>query len=92
MALTNVWRFEMTKEADRALGHLDKPIKKRIISYFEDRVLKSGNPRQFGKPLNGHLKSLWSYRIGTYRVIADIQDERLVILAINIEHRREVYD
>lgn len=92
MALTDNWRFEMTKEADKALNHLDKPVKQRIISYFENRVLKSENPRQLGKPLNGKLKPLWSYRIGNYRVITDIQDDRLVILAVNIEHRREVYE
>jgi len=64
MTSTKVWRFEMDKEADKDFGRLDKPIKQRIIDFFERRVLPSNNPRLFGKALVGCLSGYWSYRVG----------------------------
>lgn len=92
MVSTNVWKLEVSKEADKDLSRLDKPVKQRIVTFLQERVLPTGNPRQFGKALTGRLKQYWSYRIGDYRVIADIQDHRLTILAISIDHRRQVYN
>jgi mRNA interferase RelE/StbE len=91
MGLTDIWQLEMSKEADKELGRLDKPIKQRVIDFFEKRVLPSGTPRQFGKALAGDLAGYWSYRVGDYRIIADIQDPRLTILAISIDHRSRIY-
>jgi mRNA interferase RelE/StbE len=82
----------MTKTADKSFSKLDKPTRQRIIDFFEDRVLPSGNPRRFGKRLVGHWSGLWSYRIGDYRVIADIQDHRVTIVATDIAHRKQIYD
>lgn len=92
MVSISSWSLEMTKEADKAFGKLDKPIKQRIISYFEKRILVDKNPRRLGKPLSGNLTGYWSYRVGDYRIIADIQDDRLIILVVDIDHRRQVYD
>lgn len=92
MVLIDSWFLEMTKEADKAFGKLDKPVKQRIINYFETRVLNDKNPRRLGKPLSGNLTGYWSYRVGDYRIIADIQDKHFVILVIDIDHRRQVYD
>ncbi len=49
------------------------------------------NPRQRGKAMVGERKGYWRYRIGDYRVIVRIEDERLVIVVIAVGHRREVY-
>ncbi len=92
MVSINCWRLEMSKEADKAFGRLDKPVKQRIINFLADRVLPTNNPRLFGKALVGKLAGYWSYRIGDYRVIADIQDNRLIILVVDIDHRRQIYD
>jgi len=82
----------MSKEADKSFKKLDKPIKQRIICFFEERVLLADNPRTFGKALVGWLSGYWSYRVGGYRIIADIQDSRLTIVAVSIDHRRQVYE
>jgi mRNA interferase RelE/StbE len=92
MTSIETWQLETSRQADKDLGQLDKPIKQRILNYFENRVLPNGNPRQFGKVLTGRLSGYWFYRVGDYRIIADIQDHRFTILAISIDHRRQIYD
>ncbi|WP_232224378.1 type II toxin-antitoxin system RelE family toxin [Candidatus Paracaedibacter symbiosus] len=92
MASTSSWHLAMTNEADKAFNKLDKPIKQRIIKFFEERVLPQPNPRQFGKMLVGDLAGYWSFRIGDYRAICDIRDNELIILMVDIDHRRQVYD
>jgi mRNA interferase RelE/StbE len=62
-----------------------------VINFLEQRVIASGNPRQFGKSLSGDMGEFWSYRIGDYRIVALIEDKRLVIVLISIGHRRDTY-
>lgn len=92
MASINKWQFKMTKEADKSFGSLDKTIQKRITGYFEDRILPSDNPRLFGKALKGNHSGFWAYRVGDYRIVVNIEDNNLTIIAIAIDHRRQVYD
>lgn len=73
------------------LRKLDKPVQGRLIGYLERRVVASGDPRQFGKPLHGDKGELWSYRVGSYRIICRIEDQRLVVVVITLGHRRDVY-
>ena len=49
------------------------------------------NPRQWGKPLHGEKQGLWRYRVGHYRLICDIQDERVIVLVLEVGHRKDVY-
>ena len=65
-------------------------MQRRLIDYLEHRVIASG-ARRFGKPLRGDKGDLWSYRVGDYRIIALIEDRRLVIVVISVGHRRDVY-
>ena len=92
MTLTDVWRLEMTVEAEKDFSKLDKSVKQRIIRFFEERVLCQSDPRLYCKALTGGLSGYWSYRVGDYRVIADVRDHELRIIAIKIDHRRKVYD
>jgi mRNA interferase RelE/StbE len=85
------WTVEVSGFAEKQLRKLDKPIQKRLINWLDDRLTGCKNPRHFGEPLRGDLAGLWRYRIGHYRVICEIQDEKLVVLALAIGHRREVY-
>jgi mRNA interferase RelE/StbE len=62
-----------------------------LIAYLEQRVIASGNPRRLGKLLRGDKGEFWSYRIGDYRIIAMIEDKRLVVVVVSVGHRREVY-
>ncbi len=49
------------------------------------------DPRRFGKALRHELQGLWRYRIGDYRVVCQIQDEQLIVLALSVGHRRNIY-
>jgi mRNA interferase RelE/StbE len=85
------WTIEFRPNARRELRRLDPPVQRRLIQYFEQRVLASGDPRQLGKALHGDQGDLWSYRVGDYRIICMIEDSRLVVIVVTIGNRREVY-
>ncbi|HEY6895422.1 MAG TPA: type II toxin-antitoxin system RelE/ParE family toxin, partial [Rhodanobacteraceae bacterium] len=63
----------------------------RIVRFLSTRLSRLDDPRSIGEALKGRLGQLWKYRIGDYRIIADIQDKRVLILIVRIGHRREVY-
>lgn len=86
-----MWHVETTAAFDKAIVKFDKPIRRRVISYLEE-LAGLDDPRARGKGLTGDLAGYWRYRIGDYRVIADIQDARLVVIAVTVAHRSDVYD
>ena len=85
------WTVEISAFAQKQLGKLDKPVARRILGWLDDRIEGCKDPRHFGEPLKGELGGLWRYRIGDFRVICEIQDGRLVVLALSMGHRREIY-
>ena len=85
------WKVEFQKSAAKKLRALDRPIQQRIVTYFRTRVLSADDPRQLGKALTGDKGGLWRYRIGDYRAICRLEDEKLVVLVLELGHRREVY-
>lgn len=86
------WKIELSTLARKNLGDLDKQIAKRILRFLHDRITKLENPRDVGDALKGpKLGIFWKYRVGDYRIIADIQDRELIILVVRIGNRREVY-
>lgn len=85
------WTIEYTDTAKKQIGKLHRQTAARIVDYLEKRVATAGNPRSIGKPLKGPLGELWRYRIGDYRVVCEIDDNRLLILVARVGNRREVY-
>lgn len=86
------WRIEWDQRALRDAESLDHEGRKRITRYLRERIATDENPRRFGKPLTGDKAGLWRYRVGDYRMVCRIEQERLVVLVITAGHRREVYD
>lgn len=84
-------KLEYSPGAVRQLTKLDKSVQKRIKAYL-DQVSRLENPRSKGKGLAANLAGLWRYRVGDYRIICKIVDAELIILALNIGHRKEIYD
>ncbi|MDD5375456.1 type II toxin-antitoxin system RelE/ParE family toxin [Acidithiobacillus sp.] len=70
---------------------LDAQERKRLRDFIEVKVALLEDPRSLGKPLSGGLSGLWRYRVGNYRVIANIEDRDVCILVVKIAHRKEVY-
>lgn len=85
-----LWRIDFSEKADKQLLSLDKPIRERIRKYVKDLAVLS-NPRLRGEPLAGNLSDFWKYRIGDYRLICRINDEKMLVLVVKIGHRSEVY-
>lgn len=83
---------KLSDNARKALKKIDRYQAKIIISWIEKNLDGCENPRIHGKALVGDRKGFWRYRIGAYRLIADIQDEIVLIEIINVAHRREVYE
>jgi len=86
-----ITKIEYTDTARRQLRKLDKSVARRLLDFFDERVATQSDPRSLGKALTGPLGTLWSYRVGDYRAICDIQDEAVSVLVLRIGHRREVY-
>ena len=87
-----VWKIELDPAAEGELDKLDPAVAKRILRFLYDRVAILDHPRSIGDALKGsRLGELWKYRVGDYRIIADIEDDALKILVIKIGNRREVY-
>ena len=87
-----VWRVEFLATAKRELKKLDKRWQLAILDYLEDEIAGLENPRNRGKALVGDKQGLWRYRVADYRVICEIRDTELVIIAVTIGHRKNVYD
>ncbi len=85
------WKSEFTPEAAQQLRELGAEPARRIAKTLRDRIAVRDDPRSAGQPLVGAWTGYWRYRIGDYRVIARIEDERVLILVVRIAHRREVY-
>ncbi|MEY0491453.1 type II toxin-antitoxin system RelE family toxin [Proteus terrae] len=71
---------------------MDKQIARRIVDFMDLRIAALDDPRQSGKSLKGELGEFWRYRVGDYRILCEIRDDELVILATTIGHRKEIYD
>jgi mRNA interferase RelE/StbE len=85
------WRIEFLPAAEKDLAKLGRAEAKRIIETLKTRIAPLDDPRRLGTALTGELGGLWRWRIGDYRVIARIEDERITILVVRIGHRRDIY-
>ena len=79
-------------KALKSLKQIDHYQRKMILSWIEKNLEGCRDPRAQGKALTGDQKGYWRYRVGSYRIIADIQDKAIRIDIVNIAHRRNVYE
>ena len=89
--MSSAWTIELSDRAKRQLRKFDRLVSKRITRFLQERVATLGDPRQMGKALQGGFGDFWSYRVGDYRILCEIHDDRLVVLVIAIGHRSEIY-
>ena len=85
------YRVEYTDKAIKSLKKLDKSVLKMIKAWIEKNLVGTENPRQHGKELIPNRSGQWRYRVGDYRILAEIQDEKLVIILIGVGHRSQIY-
>jgi len=83
------WTVRLTESAKKQLAKIDKTAAKRITSYLKSRV--SEEPRSQGKTLKGPFKAYWRYRVGDYRIICELKDDDMVVLVIDMGHKKDIY-
>jgi mRNA interferase RelE/StbE len=85
------YKVEYTSRAVKQLKKMDRQIAAFIISYIERNLVGCEDPRKLGKSLEGNLKDKWRYRVGAYRILAKLEDHRVVIVIIEVGHRSDIY-
>ena len=86
-----IYTVEYKKAALKALKKMDKMTARLIVSWIERNLVGCSDPRAHGKALSANLGGSWRYRVGDYRIIADISDKTITILILEIGHRSEIY-
>ena len=86
------WRIEFETIADKELSKIDPQVRRRILRFLFDRVAFLEDPRSIGDALVGaEFGEYWKYRVGDYRIIANIDDKEIIITMVKIGNRKEVY-
>lgn len=86
-----MWKLEFSKRADKQLSKMDPGIRRVIVAWLLRNIDGCRDPRAHGKGLSTNLSGKWRYRVGNYRILCDIKDQELVVIAIEIGHRRQIY-
>ena len=86
------WQIEFDESAKKELAKLDRQVARRLIEFLKDRVLSQKDPRSVGQALKGStLGEFWKYRVGDFRIIVRIQDERMTVLVLRVGNRSDIY-
>lgn len=88
--MTARWSIETTDHFEREFKKLDRPVQRRVLGYLHD-LEGLDDPRQRGKGLTANHAGVWRYRVGDYRILAQLIDNTLTVLALRVGHRRDVY-
>lgn len=85
------YKVELSERFKKEFKKLDKYTQKILRGWIDKNLVDTTDPRIHGKRLSADRSGQWRYRIGDYRLICQIKDNTLVILALSVGHRREVY-
>lgn len=85
------YKLIFSERAIKQLKKLDKHIYSLIIGWLEKNIEGCENPRIHGKGLTENRSGQWRYRIGDYRIICEIIDEEVIVLVLEIGHRKNIY-
>lgn len=86
-----IYELVTTEKFDRAFKKLDRQVQRLIKAWIDKNLSGTDDPRRYGKPLTANRTGQWRYRIGDYRLLAEINDNVLIIIAIDIGHRSKAY-
>jgi len=86
------WQIEFDESAKKELAKLDRQVARRLIDFLKNRVLNLRDPRSVGQALRGSTRGdFWKYRVGDFRIIASIQDDRMIVLVLRLGNRSDIY-
>ena len=87
-----MYLVEFTKNALKQLKKMDKSSASLILGWIRKNIEGCDNPRVHGKGLTANRSGQWRYRVGDYRIITEIEDDKVIVLVLNVGHRRDIYD
>ena len=80
-----------SKEALKDLKELDNSVSRVIYAWLKKNIDGCSDPRIHGKGLTANRSGQWRYRVGNYRIICKIEDDKVIVLVLTIGHRSTVY-
>lgn len=86
------YKVVFSDRAKKELKKLDKYVASLIIGWLEKNIQNCENPRAHGKGLVENKSGQWRYRVGDYRILCEIKDDEIIVLVLEIGHRREIYN
>lgn len=86
-----IYKIEYSDRAKKQIKKLDKQTQALIKGWIERNLIGTSNPRQHGKGLTANRSGEWRYRVGDYRILAKIQDNKVIILILEVGHRKSIY-
>ncbi|WP_309616388.1 type II toxin-antitoxin system RelE/ParE family toxin [Salinibacterium sp.] len=84
------YTIRFTPKAAKQVTKLDSAAAKRIRGFLEQKLAQLDDPRRLGRKLVN--EEFWRYRVGDYRILTAIDDDQILILIVEVAHRREVYN
>ncbi|MBR4356665.1 MAG: type II toxin-antitoxin system RelE/ParE family toxin [Butyrivibrio sp.] len=87
-----MYHVEFTKNALKQLKNMDKSSASLILGWIRKNIEGCDNPRVHGKGLTANRSGQWRYRVGDYRIITEIEDDKVIVLVLNVGHRIDIYD
>ncbi len=85
------WKISFSRKAEKQFARLPPDARLQVAAYLDSRVAAQPDPRRIGKALAGELMGFWRYRVGEYRLICELRDHELLVLVVELGHRREIY-
>ncbi|MDO4396513.1 MAG: type II toxin-antitoxin system RelE/ParE family toxin [Clostridia bacterium] len=86
-----IYEVITTEKFRKSFKKLDRSIQRMIKAWIDKNLIDTDNPRLHGKGLTSNRSGQWRYRIGNYRILADIQDEKIVLVLVDVQHRSTIY-
>lgn len=86
-----IYQIVTTDKFDKSFKKLDKQTQKIIKAWIEKNLMGCENPRIHGKGLTANKSGQWRYRVGDYRILAEIRDNELVLVLVEVGHRSRIY-
>lgn len=87
-----IYKIEYSDRARKQIRKLDKQTQFLIKGWIDKNLIGTTNPRQHGKALTANRNGQWRYRVGNYRILAEIQDDKVIVLVLEIGHRKNIYN
>lgn len=86
-----IYQIVTTDKFDKSFKRLDRQTQKIIKAWIDKNIINCKNPRLHGKGLTANRSGQWRYRIGDYRILAEIRDNELILIFIDVGHRSRIY-